>query len=244
MTLVSGSAPVVSGTNGQFLYDSDDGRLFWDDDGTGSNAAVLIATLQSAPALQPSDIIVGGSAAPAEAPSGGAAAAVFSVFKDPNGSSGVMEISGDGYDAAAALPVASKTEGSDCVLESSAADFESSGTSSLRALTDAKAPMDEAGCGLTPKADVYDYIADGATLTGATAHSGLAQFDWTSGADAGPFSAIAPRPAGLPLADDRDAPAPAGDLAEPTGDADAADWNPDDFAFSVDPADPDGWHQV
>ena len=46
------------GDSGQFLFDTDDGSLFWDADGTGSGAAVLIATLSNVPPLTASDFIV------------------------------------------------------------------------------------------------------------------------------------------------------------------------------------------
>jgi len=58
VSLVSGSTPTASSADGQFLYDTDDGRLFWDADGTGSNAAVLIATLSNVPTLTASDFVV------------------------------------------------------------------------------------------------------------------------------------------------------------------------------------------
>jgi Ca2+-binding RTX toxin-like protein len=59
VSLVSGTNPSASNASGQFLYDSDDGRLLWDADGTGSGAAVLVATLSNVPLLQASDFIVG-----------------------------------------------------------------------------------------------------------------------------------------------------------------------------------------
>ncbi|HEX8574429.1 MAG TPA: Ig-like domain-containing protein [Allosphingosinicella sp.] len=59
VSLVSGSNPTASQAGGQFLYDTDDGSLFWDSDGTGSGDAVLIATLTSVPSLEASDFIVG-----------------------------------------------------------------------------------------------------------------------------------------------------------------------------------------
>jgi len=55
--LASGSNP--SGVGASFLYDTDDGRLYWDADGAGGDAAVLIATLAGAPSLIASDIIIG-----------------------------------------------------------------------------------------------------------------------------------------------------------------------------------------
>jgi Ca2+-binding RTX toxin-like protein len=58
--LVSGADPAASGTSGQFLYDTDDGNLYWDADGGGTGAAVLIATLDGAPPITTSDFIVGG----------------------------------------------------------------------------------------------------------------------------------------------------------------------------------------
>jgi Ca2+-binding RTX toxin-like protein len=58
VSLVSGTNPTASAATGQFLYDSDDGRLFWDADGTGGGAAVLVATLSNVPSLAASDFIV------------------------------------------------------------------------------------------------------------------------------------------------------------------------------------------
>ncbi|HET9637740.1 MAG TPA: Ig-like domain-containing protein [Allosphingosinicella sp.] len=58
VSLVSGSAPTATEEFGQFLYDTDDGSLFWDADGTGSGDAVLIATFTSVPALDASDFFV------------------------------------------------------------------------------------------------------------------------------------------------------------------------------------------
>ena len=58
ISLVSGSDPVASGASGQFLYDTDDGSLYWDADGTGSDSAVLIVTFTSVPALEASDFLV------------------------------------------------------------------------------------------------------------------------------------------------------------------------------------------
>ena len=58
VSFVSGSDPTATGTQGQFLYDTDDGRLLWDVDGTGGEDAVLIATFTSVPALDAADFIV------------------------------------------------------------------------------------------------------------------------------------------------------------------------------------------
>jgi VCBS repeat-containing protein len=59
VSLVSGSDPRANDdATGQFLYDTDDGSLFWDADGTGSGAAVLVATLSNVPPLETSDFIV------------------------------------------------------------------------------------------------------------------------------------------------------------------------------------------
>ncbi len=56
--LVSGSTPTASGGAGQFLFDTDDGKLYWDADGDGANAAVLIATFTNLPPLNASDFVV------------------------------------------------------------------------------------------------------------------------------------------------------------------------------------------
>jgi VCBS repeat-containing protein len=58
VSLVSGSDPTPSQASGQFLYDTDNGALFWDADGTGNGAAVLVATLSNVPSLQASDFFV------------------------------------------------------------------------------------------------------------------------------------------------------------------------------------------
>ncbi len=62
---MGGPAPLASGSTptsvaASFLYDTDDGRLYWDADVTGGTAATLIATLNGAPTLTSSDFIVGG----------------------------------------------------------------------------------------------------------------------------------------------------------------------------------------
>jgi hypothetical protein len=46
---------------GQFLYDTSNGDLFWDSDGTGELAPVLIANLTGAPALTEADFEIVGS---------------------------------------------------------------------------------------------------------------------------------------------------------------------------------------
>jgi VCBS repeat-containing protein len=58
VSLVSGSDPAATQASGQFLYDTDNGQLFWDADGTGSGDAVLIATFTNVPSLEASDFIV------------------------------------------------------------------------------------------------------------------------------------------------------------------------------------------
>jgi len=58
VSLVSGSNPTATSASGQFLYDTDDGSLFWDADGTGSGDAVLIATFTNVPSLEASDFLV------------------------------------------------------------------------------------------------------------------------------------------------------------------------------------------
>jgi Ca2+-binding RTX toxin-like protein len=55
--LVAGSDP--TSLTASFLYDTDDGALYWDSDGAGGASAILIATLSGAPALTQSDIIIG-----------------------------------------------------------------------------------------------------------------------------------------------------------------------------------------
>ncbi|HWO57503.1 MAG TPA: calcium-binding protein [bacterium] len=51
-TFISGAGPQTpTTTSGTFLYNTTNGQLSWDADGTGSGAAVLIATLTGAPAL-------------------------------------------------------------------------------------------------------------------------------------------------------------------------------------------------
>jgi Ca2+-binding RTX toxin-like protein len=59
VSLVSGSDPTATASTGQFLFDTDNGQLLWDADGTGGGAAVLIATLSNVPPLTTSDFIIG-----------------------------------------------------------------------------------------------------------------------------------------------------------------------------------------
>ncbi len=56
--LVSGSAPVAATAAAAFLYDTDDGKLFYDADGNGGGAAELLATLIGNPALAATDIVI------------------------------------------------------------------------------------------------------------------------------------------------------------------------------------------
>ena len=58
VSFVSGTDPTATEANGQFLYDTDDGNLYWDVDGTGAEAAVLVATFSNLPALDAVDFIV------------------------------------------------------------------------------------------------------------------------------------------------------------------------------------------
>jgi Ca2+-binding RTX toxin-like protein len=58
ISLVSGADPTASEESGQFLYDTDDGSLFWDADGIGSGEAVLVATFTNLPSLEASDFLV------------------------------------------------------------------------------------------------------------------------------------------------------------------------------------------
>jgi hypothetical protein len=46
---------------GQFLYDTSNGDLYWDSDGTGDGAAVFIANLVGDPALTEADFEIVGS---------------------------------------------------------------------------------------------------------------------------------------------------------------------------------------
>jgi hypothetical protein len=60
--LVNGTG--ATQTFGQFLYDSANGQLSWDADGTGAGAALLIATLSGAPAITAADFTVVASLPP------------------------------------------------------------------------------------------------------------------------------------------------------------------------------------
>jgi len=57
VTLISGANP-TAGAGGAFLYDTDDGRLFWDADGAGGAGPVLVATLGNLPTLTANDFII------------------------------------------------------------------------------------------------------------------------------------------------------------------------------------------
>ncbi len=56
---VSATAPKATAAVGTILYDSDDGILLWDADGTGSGAAVRLAVFTGAPELGASDFLFG-----------------------------------------------------------------------------------------------------------------------------------------------------------------------------------------
>jgi hypothetical protein len=59
-TFVAGSlpAPDPGSTDAWFLYDIDDGRLYFDADGSGGGAKVLLLTLDGAPLISGADILV------------------------------------------------------------------------------------------------------------------------------------------------------------------------------------------
>lgn len=56
--LHSDEHPRAHGSGGQFLYVSDDGRLYWDADGAGGVKATLLATLSGAPEISESDFLL------------------------------------------------------------------------------------------------------------------------------------------------------------------------------------------
>ncbi|WP_374244342.1 M10 family metallopeptidase C-terminal domain-containing protein, partial [Zoogloea sp.] len=57
----AGSLPAASGSGGQFLYNTANGQLWFDRDGSGAGTATLLATLANRPTLGASDIqLVGG----------------------------------------------------------------------------------------------------------------------------------------------------------------------------------------
>ena len=58
LVLHAGATPVVGGAGGQFLYDTDAGRLSFDADGAGPGAAVWIATFAGRPALGAGDFVL------------------------------------------------------------------------------------------------------------------------------------------------------------------------------------------
>lgn len=58
IVLHANANPIVSGDGGQFLYDTDNGRLSFDSDGAGATAAVWFATLSSRPLIAASDFEV------------------------------------------------------------------------------------------------------------------------------------------------------------------------------------------
>lgn len=55
--LVSGTDPKATSALAQFLYDVDDGRLFYDPDGTGILEAMHVLTLANKVALKASNIL-------------------------------------------------------------------------------------------------------------------------------------------------------------------------------------------
>jgi hypothetical protein len=58
VALIANGAPVALGTGGQFLYDTDDGRLWFDADGFGGSAAIQFARLGGRPAILAGDFLV------------------------------------------------------------------------------------------------------------------------------------------------------------------------------------------
>jgi Ca2+-binding RTX toxin-like protein len=56
--LVSGADPVATSSQGQFLYDTDDGRLMFDPDGVGAQAAIHVVTLGNHYALKATNFLI------------------------------------------------------------------------------------------------------------------------------------------------------------------------------------------
>lgn len=52
----SGTDGLATGTNGQFVYDTDDGLLYWDVDGTGASASIVVATFTGQVSVTASDL--------------------------------------------------------------------------------------------------------------------------------------------------------------------------------------------
>jgi Ca2+-binding RTX toxin-like protein len=89
VTLISSANPVATGASGVFLYNTTTGQISWDADGAGAGAAVVLATLQGAPAITAANITVTSIAAasfdggnPVEEAMGGTSAEVCGVFDD------------------------------------------------------------------------------------------------------------------------------------------------------------------
>jgi Ca2+-binding RTX toxin-like protein len=55
--LVRGVDPTATSTKGQFLYDTDDGRLLYDSDGTGATTAAVVFTFSNKVALTTSHFL-------------------------------------------------------------------------------------------------------------------------------------------------------------------------------------------
>ena len=49
---------MATAAEAQFIYDTDGGQFYFDADGTGAGASVLLATFQGAPGLSLSDLVV------------------------------------------------------------------------------------------------------------------------------------------------------------------------------------------
>jgi len=56
--LVTGADPKANSTKGQFLYDTDDGNLFYDADGTGAGAADLLVVMANHAVLKASSFLL------------------------------------------------------------------------------------------------------------------------------------------------------------------------------------------
>ncbi|MFT3722039.1 MAG: calcium-binding protein [Hyphomonadaceae bacterium] len=163
VTLRTGASPTASGTNGQFLYNTSNGQLYWDADGTNGGAAVLLATLSGAPAISASDFVVtDGSSNPLSVGDGGIELMAMSA-KDADPAPEILPAYGlDDEPLIAGMAISAQADASPATVIDSDLWSDASGSDVLAAIDDVHLVRGDMGAGVFDPTDFSDLVALGA----------------------------------------------------------------------------------